>query len=344
MTAAMTAAPPDQPHVRALLDGLSGSNAQTRGVVEALGLSYDACAIGYAREWPWQRLAGVVRPTAASRAAMLAAPEPALVVSTGRRAGAAARWLAEALVRRTGRRPRLLHVQDPRYGHAAFDRIIVMQHDRRRAVLERRDCVRVVTGAPHPLTRARVDAAAAPWQGAMADAPRPWIAVLVGGDSGRRRLDAAIARRLLAQARGLATAAGGGTLMVTTSRRTPPDALGVLRAELAAPHRLWPCTAEAAANPYPGLLGLADAVIVTGDSMSMLSEATVAGGPLFIFAPSGWARAPHARFHARLVADGIARPLTDAPTWQPWQHPPVNPAAAIADEARALLRADGWQV
>lgn len=327
------------PVVVALLDGLAGSNSQTRGVAAALGLPTVEQEVQYEREWPWWRALGVVRPTWQTQGRLLAPPTPALVLSTGRRAGAVARWLKAALIRRDGRGPRLLHIQDPRFGHDAFDRIMVPCHDRALDRLRARPNVRVITGAPHPLTSESVGAAAGSWGDVWAELPRPWIGVLVGGDSGRRRLDAGIARALARQAGALAARAGG-SLLVTTSRRTRPDAQAALREALAqgsAPHVLMPWSTDPAANPYKAMLALADGLVVTGDSISMLTEATMAGGPLWIFSPPGWARAPHARFHAHLTGDGIARPLDEATSWRTWTHAAVNPAQDIAAEARTLL-------
>lgn len=328
------------PVVFALLDGLAGSNSQTRGVAAALGLPCQERPVAYDREWPWQRALGLVRLTPETEAALLAPPTPALVISTGRRAGAAARWLKRALARRDGCGPRLIHIQDPRFGHDAFDRIMVPSHDRALNRLRKRPNVRVITGAPHPLTPESIQAAAGDWAARWADLPRPWIGVLVGGDSGRKRLDGDIARALSDQAGALAARAGGA-LLVTTSRRTRPDAVEALTAALAkgpAPARLMPWTEETAANPYKAMLALSDGLIVTGDSMSMLTEATLPGGPLWIFAPPGWARGPHARFHTHLSEAGLARMLDQATPWEPWTHAPLNPAPDIAAEARELLR------
>ncbi|MBB4314032.1 mitochondrial fission ELM1 family protein [Roseospira marina] len=329
------------PTVLALLDGLAGSNSQTRGVVQALGLPARDVAVTYAREWPWARLVGHVRPTPPTAAALLDGPAPALVVSTGRRAGAAARWLKDTLRRRDGGAgPRLLHIQDPRFAHDAFDLIAVPAHDRSLETLRQRDNVLVVTGAPHPLTAARLAEAAEAWRPTVSALPRPWITVLVGGDSGRRRLDAAVATQLAAQASALAARAGG-SLLVTTSRRTRPDAVAALRAELSAgpaPHTLYAWTPDPAGNPYLGFLGLADASVVTGDSISMLTEATTTARPLFIFAPAGWARGPHARYHTALIEAGVARPLADDTAWATWQGAAINPAETIAQTARARLK------
>ncbi len=330
------------PLVWALVDRLLGSANQTRGVVAALGAPSVEVALDYAREWPWDRLRKRVRLTAGSQARVLAGdPGPRLVVSCGRRAGAAARGIRMALLARDGVAPRLVHIQDPRTGHADFDVIAVPGHDRAVDRLRQRPNVMVVLGAPHALTPARLAAEAALWREDMAALPHPRIAVLVGGDSGRRRLDATVAAALARQAGGLAARAGG-SLLVTTSRRTRPDAVAALRGGLdGVPHVVHAWAPGGAANPYLGFLGLADAVVVSGDSMSMLTEATTTGRAVYVFSPPGWARGPHARYHAALVDAGAARRLDDATPWTAWAATAVNPATEIAAAARALLDADG---
>jgi len=331
----------------ALVDGIVGSANQTRGVVAALkapslpgglGASVLELRVDYARERLWDRVRKhVVLTTDTQARVMEAHPPPRLVVSCGRRAGAAARWIAGALHARDGMRPRLLHIQDPRVGHAAFDLIAIPSHDRAVARLRRRSNVLVTVGAPHGLTRDRLTAEAAGWWDRVVPLPRPWITVLVGGDSGRRRLDGAVAATLARQASALAARAGG-SLLVTTSRRTRPDALAALRTGLRdSPHILHAWTPEGAGNPYLGFLGLADAVVVTGDSMSMLSEATTSGGPVYVFSPPGWARTPHARFHAALETAGAARPLAEDTPWAPWAGVEINPAGEIARAVQTLL-------
>ena len=62
-------------------------------------------------------------------------------------------------------------------------------------------------------------------------------------------------------------------------------------------------------NPYLGLLGAADAVIVTADSASMCTEACATGRPVFLFRPAAGGSAKLARLHAALEAAGYLRPL-----------------------------------
>jgi len=67
--------------------------------------------------------------------------------------------------------------------------------------------------------------------------------------------------------------AEGGSLLATTSRRTPPALVGVLRSAFAdVPHVIWGDGGDGV-NPYAGLLGWADRVVVSPDSVNLLSEA-----------------------------------------------------------------------
>jgi hypothetical protein len=144
--------------------------------------------------------------------------------------------------------------------------------------------------------------------------------VLVGGSSPPYRLDAAVARRLAAAADAHARATGG-SLLVTTSARTPPDAAAALFAALTTPSYPHRWEASAPDNPYLAFLALADDIIVTGDSASMLTEACATGKPVALFEvprrPSPLRRLlgaldrASARRCTRLVERGLFMPLRD---------------------------------
>ena len=126
--------------------------------------------------------------------------------------------------------------------------------------------------------------------------------------------------------------------MVTASRRTPPASITALRAALAAvPHRFFdPADGAAGPNPYLGFLALAEAIIVTDDSVSMASDAASTGKPLFV-APLPGGAPKLARFHASLAAAGMSRPLGQG--WATWTYPPLRDAeAAAAAVAKAWAR------
>jgi hypothetical protein len=117
----------------------------------------------------------------------------------------------------------------------------------------------------------------------LADLPRPLTAVLVGGPTGHYRYRREDAEDLLENAIDLAH---GGSLFISTSRRTPSDLLENLKARLPANSRLHEWAPNQNENPYLALLGLADRFVVTGDSISMMVEVARMGKPMYIYLPT----------------------------------------------------------
>ena len=129
---------------------------------------------------------------------------------------------------------------------------------------------------------AAVAAAAARWRDRLADLPRPLTAVLIGGETQPFRFDRAVALEL-AKALDTLQSRDGGSLYLTTSRRTSAAVTEALAAGLPDGATLHRWQADDPDNPYLGLLGLADRFVVTGDSVSMMVEVARLGRPLAIF-------------------------------------------------------------
>jgi uncharacterized protein len=116
----------------------------------------------------------------------------------------------------------------------------------------------------------------------LAKLPEPRIAVLLGGSSGPYVFDSESAGRLAQEASGLAIELGG-SLLITTSARTPRDVGDALAKKITVPHFMHHYDPDTTDNPFLGLLGLADHIIVTADSISMISEAVATGKPVLLF-------------------------------------------------------------
>jgi hypothetical protein len=72
--------------------------------------------------------------------------------------------------------------------------------------------------------------------------------------------------------------------MITDSARTPAAAWAAFMAEVTVPNHCYCWGAGASEeNPYFAYLALADELVVTGESMSMLAEACATDKPVFIF-------------------------------------------------------------
>ena len=310
----------------AMTEGHAGMAAQARGLAEATGLAWAERTVVPAAIWTrvpkalWPRRLGLLGGTAAQ----LAPPWPDGVISCG---GVAAR-VALAIGAASGGATKLVHIQDPRFARARFDLVVPLRHDRVKPapnVIETR-------AALHPVTRAKLDSAAAAWRDRLAALPRPLAAVLVGGSNGRHRLTPEIAARLAGELAALAQAGTG--IALTTSRRTDPACAALLRERLA-PLGAFVWTGEGE-NPYLGLLALADTILATEDSVSMISEACATGHPVYWVELEGRSRRL-AAFLAGLEADGIARPFRGR--LERWSYLPPDDTSRVAAELR---RRFGW--
>ena len=272
----------------------AGDNTQSSALAEALGWPYETKRVVYRQTELISNLAfdasllGRVR----SRSDPLEPPWPDLVISTGRRSEPVARWIR----RRADRSVTLVHVGRPWRGVGAFDLVVVTPQ----YPIAAGPCVVQNPLPMHRLTQARLAAAAETWRTRLEHLPRPRIALLAGGNSELFTLDERIAAALARDASALAREAGG-SLLVTTSARTPTASADALFTGIAVPSENYRWDRPGATdNPYLGFLALADAFIVTGDSISMLAEACATGRPVHIFDPGRHAANGSADFSAGL--------------------------------------------
>ena len=100
-------------------------------------------------------------------------------------------------------------------------------------------------------------------------------------------------------------------MLISTSARTPPPTIDTLCDHIAVPSYVFRWRKDAAENPYFGMLALADAFVVTADSMSMLTEACATGKPVYIFdlGEGEHAMRPKAARRAG-VDEGVSRTLS----------------------------------
>lgn len=313
----------------AVHDGKAGMASQAFGLAEATGFRIveQRLAIGF----PWSRLPPRlwVSPfrAAAGDGARLEAPWPDLVIGCGR--NAAAPVLA---IRRASRgRTVAVQIQHPGIGRGEFDRLVVPEHDRLRGAN-----VIITRGAVHRVTPARLAEGLGRFP-ELEKMPRPVLAVLIGGSNRAYRLSL---RRLgeIADSLRAIMRERGGSILLTPSRRTGAAGVALLQERLAGlPAAIWDGHGE---NPYYAYLALADAMLVTADSISMISEAAATGKPVHILELDG-GNGKFARFHAAMRAAGITRPF--AGRIEAWSYPVPDDTARAGREIRELVlaRLDG---
>jgi len=253
----------------ALSDGRAGNARQAEALAHALHPdAFQAMHLQANAPWRWaapRRLPGAQQAFGAAFARHLQQP-PALAIGCGRQAA-----LATRLLRARGSRS--VQILDPRLDRRHWDLLVVPEHDALRG-----SNVLPLLGSLHPVD----DAWLAHGRAAFPQAsglPGPRLTLLIGGPTAQvswtPQTLAALCTCLRAQLRTL-----GGSLLVTTSRRTPGNVIAALRTACTGlPSLLW-CDERDGPNPYAGLLGWADAIVATADSINLLSEACATRVPV----------------------------------------------------------------
>lgn len=279
-----------------LSDGHAGNVRQAQALARALGVEVT-------REWILQPntaarwLAPRIWPGAGKAfgrefAKALASP-PALAIGCGRQAA-----LATRLLRKRG--AKAVQILDPRVSPRHWNWVVTPQHDglRGRNVIS-------VQGSLNDVDDDWLGRARAQFP-QLLDYPGPRVALLVGGPSPHLADEALLLGSLTPLADAVREI--GGSLLATTSRRTPDSWRKALyRARAGVPGLLWR-DADDGPNPYAGLLACSDLIVCTPDSVNMLSEAAATRVPVLVLAPEVMRGRP-AKFLRGLQDSGRVRPF-----------------------------------
>jgi mitochondrial fission protein ELM1 len=275
-----------------------GTHSQCLGLARGLGLTPTVKIMK--PRWPWKGLPPslwLAPLQAQSRGGDTIIPSPDeplpdILIAAGRASAAPAAALRKRALGQ-GKKCFTIFLQDPYLKPHHFDCVIAPRHDHLQG-----NNVILTLGALHRLTEDKIKAAAA----CPAPPLSPVTTVLLGGDSRHYRYQAADIRDLAEVLKKTK-----GYFLITPSRRTRPELIQVLKDSLTGiSYELWDGKSE---NPYLAYLGAADQFIVSGESVSMISEACLTGKPVYIWEPSHIHR-KHREFRQDLYTQGYAQLLS----------------------------------
>jgi hypothetical protein len=257
----------------ALLGARAGDNDQIIALAKALGLPFETKQLSYNRlHLLGPRVLGrsLISLNRSSRELIRAEPPPDLTISAGHRSVPA----VQSLRRRSGGRTHSIHVGFPRISPARFDLVIATPQY---AIPDHPHLLRI----PYALTGAATREPDPDDEALLARLPKPRRLLIVGGSTLYWMLDEpALLTALDAM---LAKAAKkGGSVLVTTSPRTPPAITQAIDKSLDASRAPALLTAPRKSPRYASLLAAADSIWVTADSVSMVSDAIWTGKPVAI--------------------------------------------------------------
>lgn len=290
----------DSTQICAISDGRAGNARQAEALAGALASNFTALTLEPHSPWQWfapRSLPGAARAYGEAFTALLdAAPGngATLAIGCGRQAALATRLLRE-------RGMKTVQILDPRLDPSHWDLVVVPDHDRLRG-----PNVITTLGSLHPIDDAWLARARTEFAG-YADLPRPINAVLLGGMSRHARFDR-MGFEVLASKLEAVLAREGGSVLLTTSRRSSKELCDVLKHRYDdTPGVVWRNRKDGP-NPYAGLLAWADRIICSPDSVNMITEACATRVPVFVFDPGRVRGRPRA-FLDTLLSRGRIRAM-----------------------------------
>lgn len=258
-------------HTWIITDGKTGTEKQCLALAHILHLKPEVKKIRVKFPWThlppslWFNSLNSIDP----QGDKLEAPWPDIIIAAGRIAAAPAAAIKKLL----GAKVKVIFIQNPTISPANFDFVIAPEHDQ----LSGKNVISI-TGAVTDLKTEEIEKEAKKWSRLLPQLPRPFIAVMLGGNSRHHTMtseameDFGALLRRTALKRNMA-------FLVTASRRTPPEALTAFKISLGeTPAYFWNGMGD---NPYLGFLGVADFLLITSDSVSMISEALATEKPLY---------------------------------------------------------------
>lgn len=290
-----------------LQDDRAGNNNQILGVAEAMGFGFEMKKISYNI---YAQLPNIVKSNSSlginfSKSDDIVSSYPDIVIAAGRKLASVARYIKKLSKDQT----KIVQIMSPGdAGFDDFDLVFVPKHDIRAP--KNKKNIAYFDAAPHRITENKLSEERKKWMGVFADYEGPKTALIIGGATKSKsfgKLEANLLCDMVLEYKKKI----GGSFLVTTSRRTGKVAEKIIKSRLKDIQSFDYYWGSKGDNPYFGYIACADDIIVTGDSVSMCSEACASGKPVYIFAPNSMVSDKHSRLHNVLYENGFAKDLGD---------------------------------
>lgn len=288
-----------------LADDRASNRSQAIGLAQELGFSYQIIDISYsflAKLPNFILKSSLFRLKKQGRAQINSLKTiPKIIISAGRKTAP----IALNLKKKSQQKSKVIQIMNPDLPYKNFDFIILPEHDQ------------VKTPAPNiitslgALTKINQDEITKQCQKFPEFATKTTkIALLLGGDSKNGKFLPKSAQNLVKMALKIAENMGA-ELLILTSRRTGAKITEITQKQLKnakIPTKFYDYQ-KLQQNPYLAIAFFADFFIITGDSVSMISEICSMAKPVYIYDDANLSGKKHKIFHKSLHFQNFVRKL-----------------------------------
>lgn len=290
-----------------LSDNRPGTASQAIGLAEEIGFEYKIIDLTYSF---FSRLPNCFLSSSLLRLSSTTKKNlknfdyfPRLIISAGRRSAP----IALHFKKKSQNKTKIIQIMNPNLDFKKFDLVILPKHD---GIAEEKFPNLITTlGSLTKINENIIAAECEKFSSWFQNDDKKKIALLIGGSSKKTKFTEESAIKL---AKISATIAKNmdATLFVLTSRRTDEELTNAIKSNLQGDFRFFDWKEVFDHNPYLAILGHADFFIISGDSVSMISECCSTGKPVYIFDEEKISSAKHRKFHQELIAKNYAKKLT----------------------------------
>lgn len=228
---------------------------------------------------------------------------PSLVISAGRRSAP----IALHLKKQSQNQTKIIQIMNPNLDLQKFDFVILPKHDE----IEESKFSNVITtiGSLTKVNENLINSEKEKFATWFQNIDKTKIALLIGGSSNKTKFKKDSAIKLAKIASEIANNMDA-TLLILNSRRTSDELTQAVKSSLDCDFKFFDWREVKNENPYLAILGYADFFIITGDSVSMISECCSTGKPVYIFDEKEISSKKHRRFHHDLFTENYAKKLS----------------------------------
>lgn len=227
---------------------------------------------------------------------------PKLIISAGRRSAP----VALHIKKQSQNRSKIAQIMNPESGHKNFDFIILPFHDK---ISDSHKNIIRTLGSLTKTNEQSINAECEKFDSWFRDYKKTKIAILIGGDSKSTTFRKESAIKLIKKSCEIAKNMNA-KLLILNSRRTSAIVTNAIKSTLYGDYKFfnWKELKDGE-NPYWAIVGFSDFFIVTGDSVSMISEVCSTGKPVYIFDEKNISSFKHKKFHQDLINQGYAKKI-----------------------------------
>ncbi|MEI8320785.1 MAG: mitochondrial fission ELM1 family protein [Alphaproteobacteria bacterium] len=307
-------------------DGKIGTEKQCLALASLLNLTPEVKRIQARNPWKFlpPRLWFCPLKGLSAKGNLLNGPWPQVIIGSSRIAAAPLAAIKKLL----GPKILVIYIQNPHLDPAKFDFIIAPSHDE----LVGKNVISI-TGAMAFLKKETLRIEAKKWEKLLPSLPRPLATIMLGGNSRHHSMTLELMKEFGGLIRKAALKNPMGFL-ITASRRTPSEALTAFKEALQdTPAYFWDGTGD---NPYLGFLGLADFLVVTTDSVSMISEALTTEKSVYVLELKSRSNRL-SKFISDLKEKGFVRNFMG--TFDKFSYPPLRDHEEVLKKIEPRLKA-----